>query len=247
MTTALENARGLYHIGIRDGRPREAVQRFTGDGYTQHSTGVKDGADGFVEFFETFLERNPEREIDIVRSLQDGDLVFMHAAQSLNGGADRWITMDILQADDQDRMIEHWDVITEWTEDSQVDGPTEPDSGTPTAESKELVRRYIDEVLSEGRTDRLGNYVATDLVQHDPAVGDGLEALATSLAGTKYAETVLVVGAGDMVATLSRVEIDGVESAVMDLHRVADGRIVEHWTAREPVPPADQLLNGGKF
>jgi len=32
-----------------------------------------------------------------------------------------------------------------------------------------------------------------------------------------------------------------------DLFRVADGRIVEQWNAKEPVPPADELVNGGKF
>ena len=37
------------------------------------------------------------------------------------------------------------------------------------------------------------------------------------------------------------------EMAVMDLFRVADGRIVEHWDVMEPVPPADELVNGGKF
>lgn len=93
MTTALESAEGLYNVGIRDGHPREAMERFTGDHYTQHSTGVKDGADGFIEFFEEFHQRNPKREIDIVRSFSDENLVFMHVTQSLNGGSragSRW-------------------------------------------------------------------------------------------------------------------------------------------------------------
>jgi predicted SnoaL-like aldol condensation-catalyzing enzyme len=55
MSQRLENARNLYMEGIRDGKPREAVTKYTGDRYTQHSTGVKDGVEGFVEFFERRL------------------------------------------------------------------------------------------------------------------------------------------------------------------------------------------------
>ena len=247
MTTALENARGLYMLGIRDGQPRKAVDLYTGDRYTQHSTGVKDGRDGFVEFFEAFLHANPRREIDIVRSFQDGDFVFMNAAQSLNDGEARWVTMDILEADGQGRMIEHWDVIAEWTEDAQIEGPTEPTDLGRTADNKALVERYISDVLTAGRTDRLADYVSPDLVQHDPAIDDGIGALAATLAGTRYLETVLLIGSGDMVVALSRVDIDGTESAVMDLFRVADGRIAEQWNAKEPVPPSDELVNSGKF
>jgi predicted SnoaL-like aldol condensation-catalyzing enzyme len=34
--------------------------------------GVKDGVEEFVEFFESFLARNPKREIQIIRSIEDG-------------------------------------------------------------------------------------------------------------------------------------------------------------------------------
>ena len=52
MGRKLENAKGLYLEGIRDGNAREAVTKYTGERYTQHSTGVRDGVEGFVEFFE---------------------------------------------------------------------------------------------------------------------------------------------------------------------------------------------------
>ena len=52
MGKKLENAKALYYEGIRDGNVREAVTKYTGERYTQHSTGVRDGIEGFVEFFE---------------------------------------------------------------------------------------------------------------------------------------------------------------------------------------------------
>ena len=35
--------------------------------------------------------------------------------------------------------------------------------------------------------------------------------------------------------------------AVMDLFRVADGLIVEHWDVMEEILPEDQWVNSGKF
>ncbi|MBT8203232.1 MAG: hypothetical protein KJO87_08005, partial [Acidimicrobiia bacterium] len=86
MSRKIENATALYLEGIRDGNAREAVTKYTGDRYTQHSTGVRDGIEGFVEFFEDFIERNPVRDIEIKRTLEDGRYLFVHAYQSLNNG-----------------------------------------------------------------------------------------------------------------------------------------------------------------
>ncbi|MDJ0770472.1 MAG: hypothetical protein QNJ12_16890 [Ilumatobacter sp.] len=72
MGRKLDNAMGLYLEGIRDGDVRPAVERYTGDRYTQHSTGVRDGVEGFVEFFEPFVERTPSRDIRIIRAIEDG-------------------------------------------------------------------------------------------------------------------------------------------------------------------------------
>jgi predicted SnoaL-like aldol condensation-catalyzing enzyme len=87
MTRKIDNAVALYMEGIRDGNAREAVTKYTGARCTQHSTGVRDGVEGFVEFFEPLLANNPERDIRIVRAIEDGDFVWMQASQSLNGGA----------------------------------------------------------------------------------------------------------------------------------------------------------------
>ena len=60
MGNKLQNAINLYMEGIQDGKSREAITKYTGARYTQHSTGVKDGVEGFVEFFESFIARNPK-------------------------------------------------------------------------------------------------------------------------------------------------------------------------------------------
>ncbi|MGI9646057.1 MAG: hypothetical protein ACR2O6_12195 [Ilumatobacteraceae bacterium] len=46
--------------------------------------------EGFVAFFEPFIANNPKRDIRIVRALEDGNHVFVHAYQSLNDGEAEW-------------------------------------------------------------------------------------------------------------------------------------------------------------
>lgn len=65
MATARENAINLYMHGIRDGHPRAAVAKYTGARYTQHSTGVADGAEGFIAFLNP---SSPATQIAIFRS-----------------------------------------------------------------------------------------------------------------------------------------------------------------------------------
>lgn len=52
MNKKLSNASALYLEGIRDGNVRAAIEAYSGERYTQHSTGVADGAEGFIAFFE---------------------------------------------------------------------------------------------------------------------------------------------------------------------------------------------------
>jgi predicted SnoaL-like aldol condensation-catalyzing enzyme len=62
-----------------------------------------------------------------------------------------------------------------------------------------------------------------------------------------YHEIVLLVGQGNFVATLCRATRDDAEYAQVDVFRVQDGLIVEHWDNAEPVPPPEQSVNSGKF
>ena len=260
MGARLNNAKALYIEAIRDGNYVEAINKYAGERYTQHSTPVKDGKEGFIEFFADFLKRNPERDIEIVRGFEDGQYVFLHVVQTLNGGESRWVTADLFDTDDQARMIEHWDIISEWVDEpvsghTQVDGPTEPTDLDKTEENKTLVTGFVTDVLKDGKFDKLIDYIWTDTyVQHNPHVGDGLEGLSAYVESLTeqglsivYEDIHKVVGCGDFVAVLSKMNLAGKDTAVIDLFRVDDGRIVEHWDVLEEILPGDQWVNSGKF
>lgn len=257
MSEKLENARNLYLEGIRDGRAREAITKYSGSRYTQHSTGVRDGIKGFVEFFEPFLERNPERDIQIIRAIEDGQYVFLHVYQSLNDGEAQWVTTDFFDTDENDKIIEHWDVISEYAPETpsghtSIDGPTEIIDLDMTEENKQLVHGLIHDVLIGRNPGNIDNYISSETyIQHNAEVPDGIEHFKTLVSSKDrslvYEEIVLLVGQGNFVATLCKAFWEGRQYAQVDIFRIEDGKVVEHWDNAEPVPPEEELVNSGKF
>lgn len=257
MGKKLENAMNLYREGIRDGNAREAVTKYTGARYTQHSTGVKDGVEGFVEFFEPFIARNPKRDIQIIRAIEDDRYVFLHAYQSLNDGETEWVTTDFFDTDKNDKIIEHWDVISEYAPQTpsghtSVDGQTEITDLEKTEANKKLVRDLIHDVLISEAPASIDNYISSQTyIQHNKDVPDGLAHFKPiALDKNKsliYEEIVLLVGQGNFVATLCKAAWKGQPFAQVDIFRIEDGKVVEHWDNAEPVPPEGEWENSGKF
>ncbi len=250
MTTSakLTNATGLYLEGIRDGNAAEAIEKYTGDRYTQHSTGVADGKEGFIAFFEPFLARNPVRDIQVARAIEDGQYAFCHVFQSLNDGAQKWVTADLFDTDERDRIIEHWDVIQEYAEDpdsgrSMVDGPTEVRDLDQTDANKAIVRGFVDDVLLGRRAEALPRYVSEQAyVRHPPHADRGLIDDAV-----EYVKVHRLIGQGNFVVVYSHTKVGGEDHAVFDLFRLESGTIVEHWDVQEKIAPKEMWNNGGKF
>ncbi|MEW8026695.1 MAG: nuclear transport factor 2 family protein [Candidatus Thiodiazotropha sp.] len=258
MSKKIENAKGLYLEGIRDGNMQEALDKYTGERYTQHSTGVGDGKEGFIAFFGPFLERNPVRDIRVVRAIEDGRHVFIHVYQSLNNGEVKWVTADLFDTDDVDRMIEHWDVIAPYVEETasgrtMVDGPTAIEDIDKTEENKAVVQSFVDDVLIGGKFDKVTDYISAEQYdQHNPEVEDGLAGIqkhlqeAKSRAG-KYIKVHHLIGQGNFVVIYSHAQKDGGDWAFFDIFRLKNGKIVEHWDVQERILPKDQWNNSGKF
>ena len=256
----LSHATGLYLEGIRDGKPREAQDRHGGSRYRQHSTGVPDGREGFIAFFTEFIERNPVRDIEIVRSIVDGQYVFCHVYQNLNNGAAQWVTADLFDTDENDRLIEHWDVIAEYQANtasgrSMVDGPRDVKDLELTDSNKAHVRGFADTVLVNGNIEALPRYIsATQFHQHSPGLADGLaaytdhlqKAKASGLA-TSYRKIHFLLGEGNFVVLYSHTRRADKDYAVFDLFRLENNRIVEHWDVEEAIGPPATWTNSGKF
>ncbi|KAI0564637.1 hypothetical protein FGB62_25g642 [Gracilaria domingensis] len=249
----LSNVKSLYLEGIRDGKARYAVEKYTGDRYTQHSTGVRDGVEGFVEFFDSFLKRNPYRDIQIIRGWEDGNHVFVHAYQDINKGESKWVTADFFDTDDNDKIIEHWDIIEAYTSSppsghTVLDGATEIVDLDKTESNKQVVREIITQVfMAGGDPSRADEFIAEPSSDTSDGLSYFRERVTSRDRKLSYQEIVLCVGQGNFVSTLCKATLDGKPHAQCDIFRLANNKIVEHWDNGEPIGPESEWVNSGKF
>ncbi|MGR3712288.1 MAG: nuclear transport factor 2 family protein [Shimia sp.] len=255
MGKGLDNVRDIYLDGIAGGNIREAVTKNTGHRYTQHSTGVADGVEGFLAFFEPFVARNPKREIEIVRIFEDGPWVFCSAYQSLNDGAAQWVTMDLFFTDADGLILEHWDTIAPFVDTTasgagMVAGTKDINPDANTTANKALVLEYTKQVLQEGGFDKISNFVSDDIIQHAAPIAAGQKGMSEWLqsdAAGSYDMMFQLIGQGDFVVTYGKRHARGKDIAIFDVYRVAHGKIVEYWMNQEEISPRDIWGNSGKF
>ena len=256
MSQKLENAKNLYLKGIRDGEI-QVVHEYSGKRYTQHSTGVADNAEGFIDFFKGFLNRTKKRDIRIIRAIEDGSYVFLHVFQDIDSGKAKWITADMFDTDDDHKLIEHWDVISAYQDQQESASGNDVIFGSfdikdidKTEVNKALIRSFIVDVFQNKNYDALGTYISKDhYVQHNANIPDGFLGLQEYLTSHKvnYDFVFHVMGQGNYVVSYSKVTLGDVPFAVFDIYRIEEGKIIEPWDNMEVIPTRSEWANTGKF
>ncbi|MCW8878133.1 MAG: nuclear transport factor 2 family protein [Kangiellaceae bacterium] len=115
------NAINFYRMAYL-GEPKTAVEKYVGDEYIQHNPLVGNGKQAFIEYFEEMAQDYPEKSIEFVRVVAEGDLVALHTHQIWPGN-EEYVTMDFFRFDDKGKIVEHWDAIQ--------DIPNETKNGNP--------------------------------------------------------------------------------------------------------------------
>lgn len=225
------------------------------DKYIQHNLAVGDGLAGFGAVLKQLPEGSARAQV--VRAFQDGDYVFTHTVYDFFGPK---IGFDIFRFENG-LIVEHWDNLQPVAQPNpsgrtQTDGPTRAEDPEKTAANKALVQGFVNDVLMGKAPEKITSYVSTkQYIQHNPAVGDGLDALGAALkamaeAGTPmvYEKIHMLLGQGNFVLAVSEGTFMGGHVAFYDLFRIKDGLIVEHWDTVEKIPAKEQWKNAnGKF
>ena len=60
------------------GEPRAAIERYVGAEYIRHNPLVGDGKVSFIEYFESMAAEYPDKQIEFVRVIGEGNLVTGH-------------------------------------------------------------------------------------------------------------------------------------------------------------------------
>jgi predicted SnoaL-like aldol condensation-catalyzing enzyme len=224
--------------------------------YIQHNLSAKDGLQGFSELMAQ-LPPNSAR-VNNVRVFEDGDYVFAHSEYEFFGPK---IGFDIFRFEDG-KVVEHWDNLQETpvgpnpSGHGMIDGPTEAKDLERTEQNKSLVRRFVDDILVNGKLDQLQAYYDGDnYIQHNPQIADGVTGLGQALqfmaehgVTLRYDKIHKVLGEGDFVLVVSEGSYSEQPTSFYDLFRVENDKIAEHWDTLETIPPETAWQNqNGKF
>jgi len=223
--------------------------------YIQHNLAVGDGLAGFGAVLQALPKGSAK--VNTVRVLQDGNFVVAHTDYNFFGPK---IGFDIFRFEDG-KVVEHWDNLQEKAAPNpsghtMLDGTTAVTDLDKTEANKALVRSFVDDILVNGKLEKLAGYYDDDnYVQHNPQIGDGLSGLGKALgdmakAGItmKYSTIHKVLGEGNFVLVVSEGVFAGKPTSFYDLFRVQSGKIAEHWDTMETIPARAEWKNAnGKF
>lgn len=232
-----------------------AISYINPEKYIQHNLAFADGLEGFKA---TVAQLPEATKVNVVRAFEDGDFVFTHSEYDVYGPK---IGFDIFRFEDG-KIVEHWDNLQETPANpnpsghSMIDGATKLEDLDKTEENKTLVRNFVEDILMNGKMDKIAGYFDEDnYIQHNPNIPDQLSGLGKTLevlAGQgifmKYDTIHKVLGQGNFVLVVAEGHFGNDHIVFYDLFRVANGKIAEHWDVLEKVTPkSEHKNNNGKF
>ncbi|PKB15762.1 hypothetical protein [Flavobacterium sp. 5] len=223
--------------------------------YIQHNLGVADGLAGFGALLSQLPPNSAK--VNTVRAFEDGNFVFTHTDYNFFGPK---IGFDIFRFEDG-KIVEHWDNLQETAKPNpsghtMIDGATATKDLDKTEANKTLVRNFVDDILVNGKMDKLAGYFdGNNYIQHNPNIPDQLSGLGVTLEALgkqgiflKYDKIHQVLGEGNFVLVVSEGHFGKDYDAFYDLFRVDNGKIAEHWDVIEPIAPKENWKNNnGKF
>jgi predicted SnoaL-like aldol condensation-catalyzing enzyme len=231
-----------------------AVDRYFGESFIQHDPNLADGLAG-MKSFAAEVASSPTADITIYRTLVDGDFVLLHSRyQGVGRYAGSAIAFDLFRFKDG-KIVEHWggqepETPPNLSGRTQVDGPTEVLDREKTEANRTLVRTYRETVMVSLRFDRIEEFIeGAHYAQHASKIGDGIARLRDRIAsvakegGQLFLTPRRFVAEGNFVLVLTEGELPSGPTALYDLFRVENGKIVEHWDVLTPIPPRDQWKN----
>ena len=241
-------------IGILREKDATAVDRYFAESFVQHDPALADGLAG-MKSFAAEVANSPTSDIIIYRTLVDGDFVLLHSRyQGITRYSGSAIAFDLFRFKDG-KIAEHWggqepEAPPNLSGRTQVDGPTEVLDHEKTDANRRVVQTYRETVMVSLRFDRIEEFIeGAHYAQHASKIGDGIARLKDRIAsvakegGQLYLTPRRFVAEGNFVLVLTEGDLPSGPTALYDLFRVENGKIVEHWDVLKPIPPRDQWKN----
>jgi predicted SnoaL-like aldol condensation-catalyzing enzyme len=242
-------------IDIVRNKDATAVDRYFDRAFVQHDLNLADGLAG-MKSFAAEAANSPTSDITIYRTLVDGDFVALHSRyRGIPRYGEAAVAFDLFRFKNG-KIAEHWAAQQPETPPNpsgrtELDGSTAIVDREKTEANRSLVQTYRDTVMVALRFDRIEDFIDdAHYAQHASKIGDGIAGLRRRIAGVAKEGGQLHIASrryiadGNFVLVLSEGDLPSGPTALYDLFRVDNGKIVEHWDVLTPIPPRDRWNNG---
>jgi predicted SnoaL-like aldol condensation-catalyzing enzyme len=233
--------------GIGSGNADLATRHVHRKRYVEHDPRSADGVDGLREYIRELSKEN--HHLKVVRAFQDGIYVFTQTDGLILG---KNTFFDIFRFQDG-LIVEHWVFPAKAAPPNesghtQTDGPIDAKHINDTEKNKSFMREYYQTFHVSGDHSRANRYFTGDLcIRHEPGVRDGVAEFLRDVEVLMQHRTIdevkLLLGQGDFVFIAAKGTHEGDPCVYIDLYRVEDEKIVEHWGFPERVPPQEEWKN----
>jgi len=233
------------------------------DPYIQHSPDMADGMEPVWELLTNRPEGFTSESVAWIGDkgfLDNGSYLVMFREVDRGDGTGPSKIFDLMRFDDEGKYAEHWD-MRQPLADKTVSGRSETGTAkeftdnpvTEDLETEEANRRLVATFLNLAFNGNqletaLNLYVSPTYVQHNPQIGDGVQPVIELFNAAKNPllcyDIKFALAQNDLVWVYSKVTSPQGVTAVVDLIRVRDGKLVEHWDVMQPVPDTMPHDNG---
>jgi predicted SnoaL-like aldol condensation-catalyzing enzyme len=233
--------------GISAGDVHMATRYIDHRRFLQHNPYAADGVEGLTQF----IRESPrdQLKLTVARAFQDGPYVVTQAEGHRSG---KNIFFDVFRLE-EGLIVEHWafsakDAPPNESGHTQIDGPTKAKQLEDTEKNKSFVRRYYETFHIRGDHGGSEQYFTGEvMIRHEPGVRDGVSEFMRDVEALMQHRTIdeieLLLGQGDFVFLAAKGTHEGKPCVYIDLYRVQNEKIVEHWGFPEKLPPPAERKN----
>jgi len=105
-----ETVLAFYKLGLQEWKLQEAFDRYMAPDFKEHAMDSAGGTiQGDIDFLSGLRQRSPGLKFEIVRTVAEGDMVFVHVRSTLANGPP--VALGEIFRVEGDKIGEHWDLV----------------------------------------------------------------------------------------------------------------------------------------
>lgn len=227
----------------------DVIDKHFADNFVDNVGTTTAGAEELTQAVEAEASAYPDADVEVYRVLSEGDLVFVHSHLVLTPGSLGIAVGDFYRFED-DKIVERWEgrqevpATTASGNDmfSTLSAPQrlDPDPDVDTEATREVMNAFGFAIGVEKDLTAWDTFVEPPYYQHSTNTANGAEAVSEVwgpiiVDPATVITPVLDLAEGDLYATLNLLDSPDLQLLTIDISRVRNGKILEHWDVVQPL------------